>query len=144
MIQINRFIDYGKQDEGTFGTLTFGELFCYTVEKPWNNNLRYMSCIPAGHYSLEYYDSPKFGPSAIIYGGTVSKFLDVNYERFGILIHPANWSSNVTGCIGLGDMLTVMDNRAAVSNSGKTVSEFLELINIGEVYNLRITYSEMF
>lgn len=142
MIHINRFVDYGKPDEGTFGTLTFEDFFCYTVEKPWAYNTRYTSCIPAGDYYLEYYDSPKFGSSTIIHGGTVSKFPDGYYARHGILIHPANWSSDLQGCIGLGDMITVMDNRAAVSNSRKTVTEFLERINIGEMYNLRITYSE--
>jgi hypothetical protein len=144
MIHINRFVDYGKPDEGTFGTLTFNNFFCYTVEKPWVNNVRYMSCIPPGDYFLEYYDSPKFGPSCIIHGGTVSKFPDGNFERYGILIHPANWSSDVTGCIGLGETMTVLNNRAAVTNSRKTVAEFLKLINIDEVYDLRITYSENF
>ena len=143
-ITISRFVDYGRSNEGTFGTLTFGDFFCYTVECPWMDNQRFISCIPPGDYFLEYYQSTKFGPSAIVFGGTVSKFEYENYQRYGILIHPANWSSDLMGCIGLGERVTVMNGLASVTNSRKTVSEFLNLINMGEVYNLRIEYSETF
>jgi hypothetical protein len=144
MISISRFVDYGTPEEGTFGILTFGDFACYTVECRWKDNEKFISCIPAGEYSLEYYKSPKFGPSAIIYGGTVSKYETSEYQRYGILIHAANWSYNVSGCIGLGERFTLLDGRAAVTNSRKTVADFLNLINIGVTYRLNITYSETF
>lgn len=142
MIHINRFFDYRKPDEGTFGILNMGDFVCYTVERQWLDNTPSLSCIPAGDYHAEWHQSPKFGPSMIIYGGTVSKYPDPNYQRNAILIHPANWSDQLQGCIGLGERFVVMDGRAAVTNSRKTVTEFLNRINIGEVYDLRITYDE--
>jgi len=141
-INITRFVDYGYSDEGTFGRLTFNDFSCYTVERPWVHNIPSVSCIPEGYYYAEWHDSPKFGASVIIYGGTVSKYLDPNYARSAILIHPANWSNDVKGCIGLGETFTTMDGRAAVTNSRKTVANFMNLINIGEVYTLRIVYGE--
>ena len=141
-IHINRFFDYGKPDEGTFGILTMGDFSCYTVEKQWLDNQPSVSCIPTGLYNAEWNDSPRFGPSMIIYGGTVSKYPTPGYQRSSILIHPANWSDQLEGCIGLGDGFAIMDDRAAVTNSRKTVTDFLNRINIGEVYTLNITYDE--
>lgn len=143
MITIERFVDYGRPDEGTFGMLTMGEFCCYTVERQWLDNTPSLSCIPTGYYYTEWYDSPKFGASMIIYGGTVSKFPNAQYARSGILIHPANWSNNVQGCIGLGDRFVIMDNRAAVTNSRKTVANFLDRINIGDIYHLQIIRNEI-
>lgn len=144
MIVINRLVDYGYPDEGTFGTLTMGDFTCYTVERQWLDNTPSLSCIPTGDYYAEWHDSPKFGASLIIYGGSVSKGPTHGFLRSGILIHPANWSDQLQGCIGLGDKFTVMDNRAAVTNSRKTVADFLNRINIEEVYYLRITHDEMY
>ena len=143
MIHIKRFVDYGAPDEGMFGVLTLGDFSCYTVERQWLDNIASISCIPVGDYYAEWYASPKFGASMIIHGGTVSKGPTHGFPRSGILIHPANWSDQLQGCIGLGDKFTIMDDRAAVTNSRKTVADFLNLINIGEVYYLRITYDEM-
>lgn len=143
LIHIHRLVDYGTPEEGMFGTLTMGDFTCYTVERQWLDNTPSVSCIPAGDYYAEWYNSPKFGPSIIIYGGTVSKGPTHGYPRSGILIHPANWSYQLQGCIGLGDKFSILNNMAAVSNSRKTVADFLKRINIGEEYFLRITQDEM-
>lgn len=141
-IRIDRLVDYGTPDEGMFGVLTMGDFKCYTVERQWLDNTPSVSCIPEGNYYLESYDSPKFGPSVIIYGGTVTKGPTHGYPRSGILIHPANWSYQLQGCIGLGDRFSILNDMAAVSNSRKTVTNFLNRINIGEVYFLTITRDE--
>jgi len=129
-IHINRFADYGKPDEGTFGVLTMDDFMCYTVERPWLDNAPFVSCIPLGVYQAEWHQSLKFGPCMIIYGGTVSKYYDPVYPRSSILIHPANWSNQLEGCIGLGDAVAIMDGRSAVTNSRKTVTNFLNRINM--------------
>lgn len=142
MITISRFVDYGTREEGTFGILSFRGFSCYTVECRWLDNMVAQSCIPPGHYSLERHNSPRFGECVIIFGNTVSKFPSPNHKRSYILIHPANFSYQLEGCIGLGDSFTIIDGLAAVSNSRKTVAEFLDLINIGETYDLHIDYSD--
>jgi hypothetical protein len=140
MIYIDRRVDYGKPEEGTFGILTFGDFGCYTVEPMWADNKRRISCIPEGDYFLERHKSPKFGDSAIIYGGTVSKYPDGIAERNLILIHPANRSSDLEGCVGLGDRLGYIKGYKAVLNSRRTVAKFLDLLDPEKVYQLKIGY----
>lgn len=142
MIYIERAVDYGTPEEGTFGTLTFGNFVCYTVERMWADNEPRVSCIPHGDYFLERHESPKFGDSAIIYGGTVSKYPTVGFQRNFILIHPANKSSQLEGCIGLGNRFGRLDGVRAVLNSRNTVAKFLDLLEHNRVYQLRIDYSE--
>jgi hypothetical protein len=47
--------------EGTQGTLEWnGTLVCYTIELPWLQNQRRISCVPEGEYVLQKRYSPKF------------------------------------------------------------------------------------
>lgn len=142
VIHIRRIVDYGRPEEGTFGRLQFEDFMCYTVEKPWANNEPRVSCIPPGNYSLERHISPKFGDCAIIYGGTVSKFPDVNYTRNLILIHPANRSSDLEGCIGLGNKFGELGGYRAVLNSRNTVRNFISRLSPNAIYPLKIFYAE--
>ena len=140
MITITRYTDYGDYEKETFGVLTFGEFTCYTVERPWKDNAPFISCIPNGRYHLHSYQSNRFGNSVIIYGGSVSPYPDPDFERSGILIHPANIADELQGCIALGDRFGTVHGENAVLNSRNTVSEFLSLINTNEIYNLEIVY----
>ncbi len=67
---------------GTNGTLTLnGHFVCFTLELPWKENKRNISCIPEGKYELKARFSPEFQNHLQV--------LDV-YGRNLILIHPAN------------------------------------------------------
>lgn len=84
----------------TNGTLYCGDLELQTLERPWLDNRSFVSCIPEGHYVLSPWVSPKFGNCYIVDGGTVGK---TSRERTHILIHAANYVSQLNGCIALGD-----------------------------------------
>ena len=78
--------------EGTQGVLEWnGTLVCYTIELPWLNNQRRISCIPEGEYILQQRFSPKFGWHLHL----------INVlGRDLILIHPANDAKKeLLGCI---------------------------------------------
>ena len=77
---------------GTNGSLWCGsQLICHTIELPWLNNRRRISCIPEGRYELSKYCSRKFG--------NVFQLIDV-FDRDYILIHPANNAlEELKGCI---------------------------------------------
>ena len=76
---------------GTIGKLLVdGEFVCFTVELPWRNNARDVSCIPAGQYDLRYYDSPTKGSKLHVTGVR---------NRSYILFHPANYQHECRGCI---------------------------------------------
>lgn len=66
---------------GTNGTLTLnGHFVCFTIELPWKENKRNISCIPEGKYELKARFSPE--------NQNHLEVLDV-YNRNRILIHPA-------------------------------------------------------
>ena len=47
--------------EGTNGNLEFeGRLICKTIELPWKENQKMISCIPEGQYLLQKLYSKKF------------------------------------------------------------------------------------
>lgn len=81
-------------DQCTMGYMSVnGEIFCYTLELPWLDNLNSMSCIPKGTYSgILRYDKPD---------GWRIQLEDVP-DRTGIQIHMGNYTSNTTGCILVG------------------------------------------
>jgi len=74
------------------GELTLnGKHIAYTIELPWRENKKRMSCIPEGTYILRKRYSEKFKWHFVL--------LDVP-NRSGILIHPANDAQKeLQGCI---------------------------------------------
>jgi hypothetical protein len=78
--------------EGTQGALEWnGTLVCYTIELPWLQNQRRISCIPEGEYVLQKRFSPKFKWHLHLQNVPGRDF---------ILIHPANDAKKeLLGCI---------------------------------------------
>lgn len=78
--------------EGTQGILEWnGTLVCYTIELPWLENQRHISCVPEGEYVLQQRFSLKFQWHLHL----------MNVPgRDLILIHPANDArKELRGCI---------------------------------------------
>ena len=117
-------------------TETFGELFnedgsslCYTIELPWLDNHPQKSCIPVGTYVANTYFSPH-------HGFNVWR-LDAVPGRSEIEIHPANFASELLGCIGVGRSIGVIGDQNAVLDSK---SAFLMLQSIlPESFTLEIS-----
>ncbi len=78
--------------EGTNGQLTCeGKAICKTIELPWKENERGVSCVPEGNYFIRPRYSAKHGSHF--------ELLDVP-SRSLILIHPANNAlAELKGCI---------------------------------------------
>lgn len=78
--------------EGTNGVLEHGgAAICQTIELPWRNNRRRVSCIPEGRYRLIRRMHFKHGDQLAV----------ANVPgREAILIHPANFAlTELQGCI---------------------------------------------
>jgi hypothetical protein len=117
-------------DQGTFGTLVLddGTTF-HSLELPWRDNARGLSCIPAGTYVFRKVDSPKHGECY--------QALDVP-GRSEIQIHVANYAGDVTlgyrsdlmGCIALGKEVGPLEipgplkRQLCVLRSGVAIKEF--------------------
>ncbi len=94
---------------------------CASLELPWLNNQRNVSCIPSGTYEVTKVHSPKFGD------GTLS--VNSVQGRSHILIHPGNYTSDIEGCILLGERFADLnkDNITDVINSKVTVESLKSL-----------------
>jgi hypothetical protein len=93
--ELHRFMSDPKQ---TLGSLVFyrndnPELMLATVELPWRNNERQVSCIPEGEYKVVRRNSQKYGDHWHL--------IDVP-ERSYILIHAGNFHYQIQGCILVG------------------------------------------
>jgi hypothetical protein len=110
-------------DQGTEGIFATDGFFCKTLELPWRNNQRSISCIPSGEYIVKIRQSPKYG----------SVYWVTNVpNRTWILIHAGNvagdvekgFRTHVNGCILLGKKHGFLWNQRAVLTSRPTVRKF--------------------
>ena len=128
-----------RSDQGTRGMLVAEGFSCHTLELPWRENARSISCIPAGEYPVEIRISPKYGK--------IYWVKDVPDRTF-ILIHSGNWAgdtskgykSHVNGCILLGKERGLLAGQWAVLNSRITVKRFMQQLNY-DPFKLRILES---
>lgn len=96
---IDRLTEGEKQTEGLL-TVYNGEekIFnCYTLELPWLDNAKRISCIPKGVYNVEKRQSTKYKHHFHV--------LDVPNRSY-ILIHQGNYNWHTKGCILVGATLT--------------------------------------
>ena len=113
-----------KQTLGAFSLYEeYGEtpvFTCKTLELPKNDNIRRKSCIPPGIYEVIPRYSEKFKKHYHV--------LNVPNRDF-ILIHPANWVTQLLGCIAVGDSFKDLNNDEMVdiTNSRKTLNKILSL-----------------
>lgn len=96
-------------DHGTFGVLLKdGVPLCVTLEPPWKNNQKNISCIPQGEYEVEPFSGRK--------GTDIWRFKNVP-NRSDILIHSGNWVHHTEGCILVGKSF----NRHMITSSSDTI-----------------------
>lgn len=114
-------------DQGTKGVLITDSFMCKTLELPWRNNQRSISCIPAGEYDVVIRQSPRYG----------SVYWITNVEdRSWILIHAGNWAgdvdkgfkTHVNGCVLLGKNHGFLAEQLAVLSSRVTVRKFRNIM----------------
>ena len=79
--------------DATYGELTVGDLTVFTIELPWKDNQKGISCIPEGICPVFNHTSPNLGECMWV------KHVP---DRSEILIHAANFVSELRGCIAPG------------------------------------------
>ena len=125
-------IDSWHQRDCTLGRLRCGDFQCFTLELPWLGNSRSISCIPAGEYKITKYESSKHGEVLLL--------KDVPNRSY-IEVHAGNYTSQIEGCILVGDSIKFLNNDKVpdVTNSRTTLQHLLELV--GDQTVLSITRS---
>lgn len=117
------------------GVQTIGRMYykdkqiCVTLELPWKENKNRISCIPKGTYKVVERTSPKYGLHFHV--------TDVP-GRSLILIHNANYVTDLLGCIGVGSEFTFINKDAHldITNSRKTMAMLLK--DLPKEFNLII------
>lgn len=109
---------FSSNDKRTLGFLSDGANHFYTLELPWRDNARRISCIPAGTYKVV----PTVSPSK----GMCFKLLDVP-GRTEILIHRGNTTVDSQGCILIGNTAQA----DSVGSSSDALSKALSLYTKG-------------
>jgi len=89
-----RLLRFDSNDERTLGVLIVGGVVCFTLELPWRDNARNVSCIARGMYTLKPWTSPRHGKCLKVSG--------CEPQRTHILIHAGNVTDDIKGCIAPG------------------------------------------
>ena len=111
---------FQSSSHGTFSLLTSHPFSCYATERPWLNNERKVSCIPAGVYIVKWHKSPRFG--------WCYKVQDVP-SRNEILFHSGNLPTQSQGCILLATRLGYIEGKQAGILSKPMVNKFNSFFN---------------
>ena len=91
---------------------------CVTLELPWRNNQKNISCIPAGEYPMDFEWSNSFKRD-------LWELKEVP-GRSEVKIHAANYYEQLRGCIALGSAFADLniDGVTDVTNSKRSVNRF--------------------
>lgn len=116
-LKIKRFYN----DDCTLGRLRYGNFHCFTLELPDLDNQTDISCIPAGTYEAVKYQSPSKGDVILLKGVP---------NRTYIEIHSGNYTSQILGCILVGDSIKDINNDGVpdVTNSVNTLKKLLSIL----------------
>lgn len=117
---------YSSNNNATHGTLTLLNknnvpiYSCVTLELPWRDNARKVSCVAAGLYMAKKENHLIFGCCIRVFGVP---------NRDGILIHVGNYVRQLQGCIAVGYTSNLLDkdNVFDVSNSRKAIDTLYKL-----------------
>jgi hypothetical protein len=93
----------------------------WSLELPWKDNQRRISCIPEGVYKARKHNSPKHG---------LSLWIQDVPNRSEILIHKGNYYTDILGCILIGsDLMDInKDGLLDVTNSKNSIKKLMSML----------------
>jgi hypothetical protein len=114
----------------TYGVLVQGNIpFAVCLERPWRDNKKGESCIPAGNYECRRVNSPRFG----------NTFEVTNVpDRSEILFHKGNLEDDTHGCILVGESFNPVLGRPGITASKEGFEEFLHMVGMTNIFPLQI------
>ena len=101
-------------EQGTFGVLLIsGRPYYVTLELPWKNNQREISCVPSGTYHVTKMYSEKFNKIVFVLHDVPGRDL--------IEIHIGNEIKNTLGCVLIGSEFSkteyaIVDSKVAFND----------------------------
>ena len=123
---LERYSHGEKQTIGSlFGVTNMSSVVfqCDTLELPWRDNKKNISCIPTGVYKVKKRYSEKHKNHLHITGVT---------GRSYILIHSGNYNTHTLGCVLVGELAYINDDDVVdLGKSKKTLKRLLNEIELG-------------
>lgn len=113
MFVLERILDHSRESESNAPLGCLGELYkdgvfyCYTIEQPYRDNRPFVSSVPVGEYDLKSFDSNKYGRVVALVNHDLNVYANKSEatedgDRYACLVHAANWSHQLQGCIAPG------------------------------------------
>lgn len=115
-----RLVRIAQSSDGTFGVLTKDNMpLCVTLEDPWNDNKKQISCIPAGAYTCIRHN-----------GGKYQKVWEIVKvpNRSSILIHNGNTTDDTIGCVLVGRYFGKVNGKYGILQSVPVLNELRDLL----------------
>jgi hypothetical protein len=123
----------GEGPEGVFGVMIAdavrGYPFAVTLELPDLDNQPMKSCIPTGSYLCKKFSSAKHPNTFEITGVPF---------RSAILFHTANVTSELLGCVAVGEEFGYLAGKRAIIGSSRGFQEFMALYGKEESFVLSV------
>ena len=119
---------------GTFGALKWREdpaPFAVSLEDPWKNNQKNISCIPEGEYNCHLFMSPTHGPTFQVMAVP---------NRTYILFHKGNTHINTAGCILIAESYDFLGGIPSVKSSAVGFNEFWNRVKDVDEFTLHISW----
>ena len=108
-------------NRGILGILSKGDKeIARTLERPWKDNQKDISCIPEGSYKVIRDTTGRF---------KWWKLVNVA-GRGSIEIHEGNRVDDSHGCILIGKNWTFVDNNVAIANSKVTLNALVKILPV--------------
>jgi hypothetical protein len=117
-----------RHEQGTEGYVLTPGFNCYSLELPWHDNKRSISCIPAGVYDVELRQSPKYGKIYWVRRVPNRSYILIHSGNFGGDVDK-NFKSHTKGCILLGRKFGFLGDQRAVLNSRVAIRAFMSHMN---------------
>lgn len=83
---------------GRYSIIAYGAVRFWIMERAWDFN-RSGTGVPKDEYRLERHNGGKYKDTWALIGDGVSHFQTPGIPRFACVIHPADYPSNLKGCL---------------------------------------------
>ncbi len=138
MKQALQLIRNNSTIQGVTGLLWANDFRLNTIELPWKDNQRDISCIPVGRYDVIPYNSPLHGSVFLVKAVP---------DRGSIEFHILNWAGDAAlgyrtdseGCIGVGTSIGEIAGQTAILRSASAMKLLLGYCD-GDGFSLHIVW----
>jgi hypothetical protein len=129
-LTLKRFANWGGG--GMVGRWQAGPSWeCWSLEAPWRDNQRHISCVPPGLYELVRHSGQKYKQTWALQNHEIGVGVDPQEDltRYWCVLHGANWAHELGGCIAPGLSMVLEGGAPSVRSSRAALAHILGLLD---------------